>query len=370
MGIATNLRRAFGVRIRLHYTWSVAFILTTAVVVTHFPEAYPLWQRITLGIAASLLFLISIIIREFTISATATVKGIRMKSVTLFVFGGISPIAKEPTLPVLELLLALAGLSSNLIIAGMFYTVYIALVTAGSVIIAGLIQWLAFISLMLAFFHFIPSFPLDGGRAVRALIWMVTGNYSRAARITSWTGRGIGLLLAVGGILALVMARQWFVGLLLAFTGWSLHTAAAWSRRQETLLEALQSITARDVMTREFPFISQQLNLGQLIRDYILVTGQRYFVIVDDAKFQGIVTIHNIKPIPKQRWDSTHIGEIMIPASELKAAHPGQSAASLLEQMDELGINRMPVLEEEKVIGVVARDSLIRLVKTRAELKM
>ncbi len=363
-----NLGRIFGVSLRLHYTWAMAFVLITAMVVTQFPEAYPLWQRITLGIAASLLFFISVSVREFVISLTAISRGIPVKSITLFVFGGVSQVTKEATRPILELLLAAAGLLSSLVIAGVFYGIYAVLVNAGSIVIAGLIQWLAFIYFMLFLFHFIPGFPLDGGRALRALLWKVTDDYEQATRIASWAGWGIGLLCIVGGILLLIVGRQWFVGLVLTGMGWVLQTAAAQSRRQAVLHEALQSIIAQDLMTKEYPLITPQFSLGQLVRDYITVTGRRYFVVVDGVKLLGIVTMRNVKSIPKKRWDSTHIGEIMTPASELKAAHPQQPAASLLEQMDELGIDHMPVLEEDKVIGIVARDSLIHLAKTRAKL--
>ena len=370
MKSTTNLGRFLGIRIRLHYTWLVAFVLIIAAVVTQFPEAYPLWQRIILGIAASLLFFMSVSIREFAINFMAISKGMPVKSVTLFVFGGVSQITKEATLPVLELLMALAGLLSNLIIVGIFYGVHLVLVNAGSIIVDGLIQWLAYIYFMLFLFHFIPGLPLDGGRALRALLWKATGDYDRATRIANWTGWGISLVFIVGGILVLIVTHQWFVGLLLLFFGWPLENAVVQGSRGRALHEALQSITARDIMTKEYPLITQQLGLGQLVRDYILVTGQRYFVVVDGVNLQGIVTIRNIKSIPKRRWDSTRIGEIMTPAGELQTAHPQQSAASLLGQMDELEIDQMPVLEKDEVIGIVARDSLTRLGKTRAELRM
>jgi len=339
-------------------------------VVTQFPEAYPLWQRIVLGIAASLLFLLAVSIREIVLSFLALSRGISVKRVTLFVFGGASRITRGDTLPVLELLLAAAGLLSNLIIAGIFYAVHSVLVNTGNVIIDGLILWLAFMYFMLALFHFIPGFPLDGGRLLRTLLWKATGDYDRATGIACWTGQGIGLLLIAGGILLLILAHQWFNGLVLIFVGWVLHIAAAQSRRQTVLRKALQDIMARDIMAKECPLTSQQLTLGQLVRDCVLVTGQRYFVVADGGKLQGMVTMRNIKRVPKGRWDSTRIGEIMTPASELKTAHAEQSAGNLLEQMEELEIDQMPVLEQDTVIGVVTRDSLIRLDKTRGELGM
>lgn len=232
-----NLSRIFGVRIRLHYTWFMAIILIAAAVVTQFSTDYPLWQRIALGIAASLLFLVAITIREFVISFIATSKGITVERVTLFVFGGVSQIPKETTLPVLELLLAVVGMLSNLIIAGIFYVAYLVLVYTGNIIVDVLVQWLAFISFTLVLFHFIPGFPLDGGRVLRALLWMAIGDYERVTRIASWTGWGIGLLFTIGGIVVVIITQQWFVGILLAFPGLVLQNAATQSRRSSTTLQ-------------------------------------------------------------------------------------------------------------------------------------
>jgi len=370
MSIAPHLTRMLGVRLRLHPTWAIAFLLIIAIVVTQFPEAYPFWQRIILGVAASLLFFIAVSIREIILNFLALSRGIPVKRVTLFAFGGVSQITKEGTLPVLELLLAAAGLLTNLIIAGIFYAAHSVLVNTANVMIDGLILWSAYMYFMLTLFHFIPGFPLDGGRFLRILLWKATGDYDRATGIASWAGQGFGLLLIVCGILLLVLTRQWFNGLALIFVGWVLYIAAAQSRRQTALHEALQGIVARDIMAKECPSTTPELSLGQLVRDCILVTGQRYFVVADGGKLQGMVTMRDIKRVPKKRWDSTPIGEIMTPASELKTAHAQQTAASLLEQMDELGISQMPVLEQDEVIGVVARESLIRLDKTRGELGM
>jgi CBS domain-containing protein/Zn-dependent protease len=370
MRITPHLNRIAGIRLRLHPTWTIAFILIIAVVVTQFPEAYPFWQRIVLGVVASLLFFIAVSIREIILGFLSLSKGIPVKRVTLFAFGGASQIAKEGTRPVLELLLVVAGLLTNLIIAGIFYAVHSVLVNTAYVVIDGLILWSAYMYFMLALFHFIPGFPLDVGRLLRMLLWKATGDYDRATGIASWAGQGFGLLFIVCGILLLALTSQWFSGLGLIFVGWILYIAAAQSRRQTVLWKALQGIAARDVMAKESLIAAPQLTVGQLVRDCILVTGQRYFVVAEGGKLQGIVTIRDIRQVPKERWNSTKISEIMTPASELKTAHAHQSTASLLEQMEELNIHQMPVLEEDKVIGIVARDTLIRLNKTRAELKM
>jgi Zn-dependent protease len=227
-----RLNRLLGVRVRLHYTWLPALILIIAAVITQFSTAYPLWERIILGAIASGLFLVAIFVREFTITFIATHRGVRVRRVILFAIGGVHIIDKETTHISHELLLAVAGILSNLIIAGILYGVYYALEYTGNVIIDVLIQWLAFIYFMLAIFHFVPAFPLDGGRVLRALLWKTTHDYRRATLISSWTGWGVGVIMTIGGIIVVVLTQQWFVGILLAFPGLVLQNAATHSRKQ------------------------------------------------------------------------------------------------------------------------------------------
>lgn len=369
MKIGPVLNRMLGVRLRLHPTWAVAFILIIAMVITQFPEAYPVWQRVILGVAASLLFFIAVGFREVVLNFLAINRGIPLQRVTLFAIGGLPQIPKGDTRPLLELLMVTAGLLLNLVIVGILYAVHSALVNTANVLIDGIILWTTYLYFLLTLFHFIPVFPLDGGRLLRTLLWKLTGDYDRATNIASWAGQGFGLVLIALGILLMVLSRQWFNGLMLVFVGWVLYLAAVQSRRQTALREALQHIAARDMLSGESPImVTPHLTIGQLVRDCILVTGQRYFVVAEEGKLRGVVTISDIKRVPKKRWNSTRIAKAMTPASRLKTASAQQSAASLLELMDELRIRRMPVLEENKVIGVISQDNLNRLKKTRGEL--
>ena len=222
----------FQTRLRLHYTWLMAVVLITAGVVTQFSITYPLWQRVMLGLAACLLFFLAITIREFILNFIASRRGVPVRSVTLFVFGGLSQIDREDNLPSVETLLAVVGMLSNLIIAAIFYLVYFIMARTGNIVIDVLVQWLAFITFMLTLFHLLPGYPLDGGRLLRAVIWKATTNYEKATRIASWCGWGIGLLCTIVGIVLMVMSQEWFVGALLIFPGLVLQNAATHSRRQ------------------------------------------------------------------------------------------------------------------------------------------
>lgn len=364
-----RLGRIFRFRLRLHPSWVAAFILITAIVVTQFPEAYAFWQRLVLGISASLLFFAVLSIREVTLSFLALSKGMPLKRVTLFVFGGVAPLAKRETLPVLEVLLASAGLLFNLLILAVLYAVYSVLLNSGHAPFDGLVLWLFYLYFLLTLFHFIPVLPLDGGRLLRAFLWKETGYYERATDFTSWAGQVVGLLIIVWGILLLVSSQSWFYGLVLILMGWFLHDAARQSRRPMILHKNLHGIKARDVVERDCPIISRQLSLSQLVRGYVMASGQRYFVVADGVRLEGIITVRNIKKVPPKRRHSTTVGEVMTPARKLMTAQAEHPAASLLDKMNERQIEYVPVLERRRVIGIVARDSLVRLVKTRAELR-
>ena len=227
-----NKYRILRIRPRIHYTWFLAIVLITVAIVTHFSLAHPLIQSVIVGLATSLLFLITIGAREFVLNFIATRKGIRVESVILFAFGGLPNEDRNTTAPVLELLLAISGALLNLVIAGVFSAIYFALMDTGHILVDMLVQWLAFIWLTMAIFHFVPGFPLDAGRALRALLWKITSDYGKATRIAGWTGWGIGVTLTIGGIPLLVVAQEWFTGILLIAVGFILQNAATHSRRQ------------------------------------------------------------------------------------------------------------------------------------------
>jgi CBS domain-containing protein len=289
--------------------------------------------------------------------------------VTLLAFGGVSQMSKEATTPDIELLLATAGLLFNLLIVAAFYAIHSILVYFGNTTIDVLIQWLAFIFFMLALFHFIPVLPLGAGRFLRAILWKTSGAYYKITRMTSLGGQITGLLTASGGIYLLVTTQQWFTGILLIYIAWILFAAARQSYQKAVLFEALDQIAARDVIAQNCPPISKELRISQLVKDCVLTRGQRFFVVADDEKLQGIITMRHIRKIPKQKWSSTQVGGIMTPSTKIITADAQQSAASVLNKMDEIEINEIPILEKDKVVGFIARDGLILLSRIRSKFK-
>jgi Zn-dependent protease len=217
---------------RLHYSWIAVVIFMTASMITQFSTNYPFMQRLVLGVVASCLFLLIILIRMYILTWFAVRRGAKVKSDTLFAIGGVLEIDKDTTFPALEVLLAVVGFLINLLVAGVLFTIYQVMAHTGSIMVHVLVEWLAFICFMLSLVSLLPGLPLDGGRIVRAALWKATKNYDKMTRIISWTGWVIGIAFTITGIVLTITTRQWFVGVLLALFGFILQNAATHQRRQ------------------------------------------------------------------------------------------------------------------------------------------
>jgi Zn-dependent protease len=321
------------------------------------------------GIIASLLFFASVIAHELSHSIVAIRNGIPVKSVTLFIFGGVARITREATRPVTELVMAGAGPLSSLVIGGIFGAFWLLLRGGEQLMAAGLVLWLAQVNLLVAAFNLIPGFPLDGGRVLRAFLWRRSGNYVSATRTASMVGRGVAYSFILGGIVMIFVVNP-FNGLWLAFIGWFLENAANASYRQVKFREGLRGLSARDVMSSSCPSVPPHLSLREFVQSYVLPGGGNYFLVSEGGKLMGIITFRNIKQVPQHLWDTTTVRESMVPSERVMVAQIDEDATSIIERMNEQGISQMPVVSEGRVVGVVTRDHLLHLIGARSKLKM
>jgi len=376
VGNAFNLGKLFGIQFRLHYTWFIIFFLITISLSWQiFPFSYPDWPFFlywVMGIITSLLFFASVVAHELAHSLVGRANGIPVKSITLFIFGGVSLMTKEASKAKAELLMAGAGPACSLALGGFFGLLW--LFTQGVVEpLAAMAMWLAYVNLMLAVFNLIPGFPLDGGRVLRSLSWRITGNYRRSTQVATRVGQGVGYLFILGGILIVFLrpfGLSWFSGLWLVFIGWFLETAATVSYRQAQWREALQRFSAFQVMTPDCAAVPLNITVSQLIQGYVLTGGRQCFLVTDEGRLEGVLVLPNIKSLPQPKWEVTQLREIMTPVDKLRTAHPDQNALSILEQMDESEIDQMPVVSEGGIMGLITRDSLMRFLRIHSELGM
>ena len=368
-----RLGKLLGIPILVHYSWFFIFALVTlSLSGFYFPDAYPAWSnRLAwgVGVATSLLFFASVVAHELTHSVVSVRFGVPVKSITLFIFGGVARISREPIQPRGELLMALSGPLSSLLLGALFWGV--AVISAPlSQPVNALAAWLARINVLLAVFNLIPGFPLDGGRVLRSILWGATGDFRRATRYATILGQGIAFLFILGGILLAFLTRDWVSGLWLAFIGWFLENAASSSYRQAVLRDALKGITVAEVMTQDCPLVPPDLTVRELVDGNVLRSGRRCFMVASGEKLEGMMTLHNIKAVPNSLWPTTPLSQAMTPMDQVQTASPREEMASLLERMDSQDINQLPVVEGGRLVGIVARDNILRFIRIHSELRI
>ena len=368
-----RLGKILGIPILVHYSWLFIFALVTlSLSGVYFPDYYPTWSAQLdwgVGVATTLLFFASVVAHELTHSVVSMRFGVPVKSITLFIFGGVARIGREPIQARGELLMALSGPVCSLVLAAMFWGVAIISAPVSEPLNA-LASWLARINALLAVFNLIPGFPLDGGRVFRSILWGATKDYRRATRYATLLGQGIAFLFILGGILLAFRTGAWVSGLWLAFIGWFLENAASSSYRQAVLLDALKGITAAEVMTQDCPLVPPDLSVQALVDGSVLRSGKRCFMVASGDKLEGIMTLHHIKAVAHSLWPTTPLSQAMTPIDQVQTASPREEMSSLLERMDSLDINQLPVVEGSRLLGIVARDNILRFIRVHSELRV
>ena len=367
-----QIGRIYGIPILLHPSWFFIFGLIALSFVSKFEAlnlnipAARLWG---LGIATSVLFFGSLVFHEMAHSVIAKHYKIPVISITLFIFGGVARIGRDPSRAIEEFNIAVAGPISSLLLAGGFGLVSLAAGT--NVILQALAASLAWINLSLALFNLLPGFPLDGGRIFRAIVWGATKDYSRSTRIAARSGQVVAYgMIALGAVWAAtgyINHGEMISGMWLAFIGWFLLTTARQSRAQADARGALEGLRVSDIMTAELATIGREISLEDYARE-ILRTGRRAHLVVAHGQLVGLMTTEALHSVPQQDWDVNSVQAVMLPKDKLLWAAPGEPALSLLDRMRNVGMQQMPVIAGGSVVGIVTRDSILRVLQARGEL--
>ncbi|MBI4481337.1 MAG: site-2 protease family protein [Acidobacteria bacterium] len=369
-GQSLKLGKILGIPFGLDYSWFIIFVLITMSLSTQFAHLHPTWtsaEHIVFGITTSLLFFGSVVLHELGHSALALRYGIPVKSITLFVFGGVAQIAKEPEKPAHEFNIAIAGPMVSTALGVVFHGIrFLTQGTAEGV--SSQAEWLGRINLMLALFNLIPGFPLDGGRVLRSLVWKLTGSFERATAAAAASGQFFAYAFIVFGIWQ-ALAGNFFGGLWIGFIGWFLLHAAQSTALQARFRHALRGIKARDVMTGECLQLPGTISLADLVENYLLRQGARCSMVMDGDRFRGLVTLHEITQVPKDEWALTPIQAVMVPEQQMVKVSPDTDIDVVLQVMNEENVSQIPVVENGKLLGIIGRDRLLGLVQIHLQLK-
>lgn len=363
-GPGLQIGHIFGIPIYLHASWVIIFVLITLMLGLQFTAQHPKWspmERWALGIATSLLFFGSVIFHEVSHSVVALHYKLPVKSITLFVFGGLSAIEKEPPTPLQEFNMAIAGPLSSFFLTGVFFVIW-RYAHAGE-FISTMAYWLFEINLILALFNLVPGFPLDGGRVLRGIVWGITKDYRKASSIASASGRFFAYLMIFIGIWQ-ALKGNWVDGLWLAFIGWFLLEAAKETYAQVALKDTLAGVRTDDVMVRDIPTVTRDTSIDEYIHQ-VLRTGRRAHIVVGGDRPTGLITLQSARHVPREEWASTSVQAVMVALDKVHSAAPEEPVLQVLQRMQTSDVNQLPVISDGNIVGMIGRDTILQVLQTR-----
>lgn len=360
-GSSFRVARLFGIDIEIHPSW---FLILAFVAYTlsegFFPDGYEDWSTgvyWAVGITSALLLFLTVLIHELAHALVAKRRGLDVPRITLFIFGGVSHLGRQPSSAGEEFQIAAAGPATSLVIA--IATGLGALLFRGANEQAeAILFYLAFVNAALAVFNILPGFPLDGGRVLRSIAWKKTGSFRRATRVASGVGEIFGYgLLAVGFFL--LLGGLLFDGLWLMFIGWFLLGAARGEAANLQLEGVLRGLTARDVMRADFPSVVPGAPLQSIVDDVMVGQGERAVMVANGGAVLGILTVTDVRAIPRDQWRATPAQAAMTPRDRIVTVVAATPAVEVLVLIGEKRLNQIPVLDDGRMIGMITRREIL-----------
>lgn len=380
-----TIGRLLGIRIKIDWSWLLIFILVAWNLSTLFGEIHQTWSlTIRWGVAliGALLFFLSVLAHEMAHSLMAQRQGVPVRSITLFLFGGVSNIQREPPSPGAELLITIVGPITSIIIGILATTAGAALAPLGTELslsdptamasqlspVATVLLWLGPINVFLGLFNLIPGFPLDGGRLLRSLLWEITNNLRRATRLAAWVGQGFAWLMIIAGIamvfgVSLPFFGSGLSGLWLVFIGWFLNGAARQSYRQVVVFDMLEDVPVDRLMRHNPLTVSATSSVADFVEEHLMETDQRAFPVTEGGELVGLVTLQDVRNSSRERWETTRVMDIMTPTAELLTLPPTEEADEALRKLQQQDVRQLPIVEDGQLIGLLRRRDILKFLQ-------
>jgi len=360
---AIPIGRIFGISIDLDYSWFLVFgLLTWILAVSYYPAEFKNWSVAEywfMGAFTAIMLFVSVLLHELGHSVVAKRYGIAVPRITLFVFGGVSQIATEPTSAGEEFWISAAGPAVSFVLALIFWEIRPLLVSSGPLLAVA--KYLALLNLVLGIFNLVPGFPLDGGRVFRSIMWGITKDFQRSTAIATVTGRFFGYAFIFYGVWQAIGGNV-FNGLWIAFIGWYLESAASSQGQSQLVKGLLGAHKVSEVMNQDFARVPGDVTLQELVDKNVLAQGRRSFVVGNGSGSAGLVTLSTIKHVPRSAWPTTTAAQVMIPLDKVVSIQPTAELWTALEKMGRDGVNQLPVLNgdaDKGIVGMLSRDDLV-----------
>jgi len=369
-GRSFQIARIRGISIEIHPSWFLilAFISYT-LADGWFPAQYSDWSTgayWTVGIAAALLLFVTILVHELAHAAVAIHRGLPVPKITLFIFGGVSQMARQPRSPGEEFQISAAGPGTSIVIA---------IVTGGAALalnnsnekLDGILWYLAAVNLLLGVFNIIPGFPLDGGRVLRSIAWKRTRSFRRATRIAGGVGELVGYGLMILGVIFLFSGFVWD-GIWFLFIGWFLHGAARGESQNLQLESILARLSARDVMHTDFPTARPGDSVQHVVDEQMIGRGEHAVMVSNDDAVLGMVTVHDVHKVHRDHWLQTPVQSVMTPREGLVTVSADSKALDVMMLLAAKRLDQVAVLEDGRMIGLITGRELLDQIHLAEEL--
>lgn len=348
MGEGWQLLKIRGIPLRIHPSWFVILGLATVAFQQQYSQqlsssgsGIELWG---LGLLTALLLFVSVLLHELGHSLVAIQQGVQVRSITLFLLGGVASVERECPTAMGSLMVAAAGPLVSLVLAALLMASGHSVAHA-SPLLGAMVNELGGLNLILALFNLLPGLPLDGGLILKALVWQWSGSQRKGIQVATATGRFLSLL-AIGLGVVLLLRGASVGGLWLMLLGWFGLGAA----RNQTQLLALQSVLrqlkVKDAAQRRFRVLEADANLKQLSRlrlsdgeglaDWLLVTRQ--------GRWLGFITDAPLQQLPVQRWEEERVGDHLQPLEQLPQISAEAPLWQAVLRLDEPDTQRLLVL--------------------------
>jgi Zn-dependent protease/CBS domain-containing protein len=385
--IGIHAGRIAGIEIRMDLSVFVIALLVAFNLVGLLTSWHPEWGLALVGflaIVSAALLIGSILVHELAHAIVGRRLGLPVERITLFIFGGMAELGREPDRPRVELLTALAGPAASITIGVVSFA--LGLFMAGPLpgapaeigdirhfgAVATVLFWLGPTNIMLGLFNLVPGFPLDGGRVLRALLWWKTGDLERATRWASRGGQLVAAALVVVGVLMIFGYRVPFFGtglgpgLWLILIGWFLNVAAFRSYEEQATLKGLDGVSVGMLMLLRFDSVPGSTTVEDLERRF-LHTDQRCFPVVEGGAPVGLVCLEDLRRVAAVTRGDELVTTIMTPWRGLVVLTPNTSASDALRLLATRDVDQLPVVEHGRLVGFLRRRDILKWLALRSE---
>ena len=361
-----------GIDVGVHPSWLLVFALFAYVAMERSSLLgfdLPFAQRVVLGLTVSLVLFASVIVHEFSHAFVARRQGIPIGNITLFLFGGVATILREPGTPMDEVRMATAGPLASVALAVIFGIVWLICAAAGFLWGSAFSALLALANAMLAIFNMLPAFPSDGGRVLRALLWKATGSQARGTGYAAMVSAFIaGLLMLTGLGLAVLDYRQdpdWSFALWPVIIGAFLLQAALASARQARINLALERMPITDCFARKLISVPADMSVASFVSQLAVGDPSAGYAVVHDGTFVGLLSVRDTGGVPHNLWEVTPVSAVMTPSHRVPGLTADAAACEGLAQLEMQAVRELPVFDNGALTGVISHDTIFAALRAK-----